>query len=156
MQNNLLDELIADYRGIVAALGYYRADWFLQFMGLESYPDYRHSGRLQNYLGQPPLSDRAFEILQALVVAAAKNLEDFDRQYADQLKLARNQSSMLIALTYLTLEELASDKAFELLQTVFQRLQNYLSPAEKSPQVPESTHKSPHHPIGFSITGIKP
>ena len=60
MQNNLLDELIADYRGIVAALGYYRADWFLQFMGLESFPNYRPSGRLQNYRGQPPLSDSAF------------------------------------------------------------------------------------------------
>lgn len=124
MQNNLLDELIADYRGIVAALGYYRADWFLRFMGLESFPDYRESGRLQNYRGQPPLSSAAFKILQALVVAAANNLEHFDRQYAAELRQSQNQPLMLIALTYLTLEELASDQAFERLQQVFQQLQN--------------------------------
>ena len=124
MQNKLLDELIADYRGIVAAIGYYRADWFLRFMGLESFPKYRSSGRLENYRGQPPLSDRAFAILQALVVAAAKNLEDFDRKYAAELSLKPNQSLILIALTYLTLEELASDEGCSRLQRIFQRLQN--------------------------------
>jgi hypothetical protein len=124
MQNNLLDELIADYRGIVAAIGHYRADWFLRFMGLESFPDYRESGRLQNYRGQPPLSDQAFKILQALVVAAAKNLEHFDRKYSQELRLRQNQPLILIALTYLNLEELASDKAFTRLQTIFQQLQN--------------------------------
>ena len=124
MQNNLLDELIADYRGIAAAIGYYRADWFLRFMGLESFPDFRASGRLGNYRGQPPLSDRAFKILQALVVAAAKNLERFDRKYAEELKISQNQPLMLIALTYLTLEELASEQALTRLQTIFQQLQN--------------------------------
>ena len=74
MRNNIFDELIADYRGIVAACGYYRADWFLRFLGLESFPNYREGGRLENYRGQPPLSDRAFKILQALVKAAAENL----------------------------------------------------------------------------------
>ncbi|WP_019503682.1 hypothetical protein [Pleurocapsa sp. PCC 7319] len=124
MQNNLLDELIADYRGIVAAIGHYRADWFLRFMGLESFPKYREEGRLQNYRGQSPLSDRAFKILQALVVAAAKNLEHFDRKYAKELKLSSNQPLMLMALTHLTLEELASDQAVVRLETIFHRLQN--------------------------------
>ncbi|MEH2172742.1 DUF7005 family protein [Nostoc sp.] len=54
MQNNILDELVADYRGIVAATGYYRADWCLRFLGLESFPDYRE-GSMQNYRGNPPL-----------------------------------------------------------------------------------------------------
>ncbi|HYQ84180.1 MAG TPA: hypothetical protein VEP28_09280, partial [Rubrobacter sp.] len=40
MRNNLLDELIADYAGITA-VGPYRADWFLRFMGLEAFPAYR-------------------------------------------------------------------------------------------------------------------
>ena len=31
---------------------------------------------------------------------------------------------MLIALTYLTLEELASERAFALIQTIFQQLQS--------------------------------
>ena len=35
MRNNLLDEIMADYMGITAAAGHFRADWFLRFMGLE-------------------------------------------------------------------------------------------------------------------------
>ncbi|WP_243902599.1 DUF7005 family protein [Aetokthonos hydrillicola] len=78
MRNNLLDELIADYIGIVAAIGYYRADWFLRFLGLEVFPNYREGGRLQNYRGKPPLSNRAFQVLQSLTKAAAEQLENFD------------------------------------------------------------------------------
>jgi len=111
MRNNLLDELIADYRGIVAATGHYRADWFLRFLGLESFPNYREGGRLQNYRGQPPLSDGAFKILQALVKTAVENLERFDAEYAGELITLNNQPLMLVALIYLTLEELASQEA---------------------------------------------
>jgi len=78
MRNNLLDELIADYMGIVSAIGFFRADWFLRFVGLENYPQYRAGARLENYRGDPPLSDGAFKILQALVKLAAENLEAFD------------------------------------------------------------------------------
>ncbi len=123
MRNNLLDELIADYRGIVAAIGYYRADWFLRFMGLESFPNYREGGRLQNYRGQPQLSEVAFKILQALVKAAAENLECFDAKYANQLKSINAQPLILMALTYLTLEELASKDANSLLLKTIDQLQ---------------------------------
>ncbi|MEH1870154.1 DUF7005 family protein [Nostoc sp.] len=122
MRNNLLDELIADYRGIVAAIGYYRADWFLRFVGLESYPNYREGGRLQNYRGQPQLSDVAFKILQALVKAAAENLESFDAKYANELRTLNAQPLILMALTYLTLEELASQEANSLLLTTIDQL----------------------------------
>jgi hypothetical protein len=116
MRNNLLDELIADYRGIVAATGTYKADWFLHFLGLESFPHYREGGRLQNYRGQPPLSDGAFKILQKLVKSAAENLETFDRQYS---QVSRGDCkgerpfapTELMALTSLTIEELASSQA---------------------------------------------
>lgn len=116
MRNNLIDELIADYMGIVAATGKFRADWFLRFLGLESFPDYRDGGRLQNYRGQPPLSDRAFKILQALVKSAAENLESFDTECSKELHDPGGQSLMLTALTHLTLEELASRKMDSLLQ----------------------------------------
>lgn len=122
MRNNLLDELIADYRGIVAATGHYRADWFLRFLGLESFPDYREGGRLQNYRGQPPLSDGAFKILQALVKAAAENLQRFDGDRADELRTLNGQPLMLIALTYLTLEELASQEANLRIQNTIDQL----------------------------------
>jgi hypothetical protein len=122
MRNNILDELIADYRGIVAATGYYRADWCLRFLGLESFPDYREGGRLQNYRGNPPLSDGAFKILQALVKAAAENLQRFHAEYARKLTDTNIQPLMLTTLTYVTLEELASKEANSFIQEYLDRL----------------------------------
>ncbi|WP_438822918.1 DUF7005 family protein [Nostoc favosum] len=123
MRNNILDELIADYRGIVVATGFYRADWCLRFLGLESFPDYREGGRLQNYRGQPPLSDGAFEILQALVKAAAENLQCFHAEYSEDLTDTNMQPLMLMGLTFLTLEELASQEAKFRIQQTLDKLQ---------------------------------
>lgn len=123
MRNNLLDELIADYRGIVMACNYYRADWFLRFLGLESFPQYRLGGRLENYRGQPPLSERAFKILQMLVKAAAENLAQFEAQKLWQLQDYTAQSLMLMALTTLTIEELASSEASLILETALDEIQ---------------------------------
>jgi hypothetical protein len=104
-------------------------------LGLESFPHYREGGRLQNYRGQPPLSDGAFKILQRLVKAAAKNLETFDRNYTQRISRGdckgerpkglasaspfaptEQQTRMLMALTSLTIEELASSQAGDLLK----------------------------------------
>ncbi|HLO48316.1 MAG TPA: hypothetical protein VK211_07845 [Kamptonema sp.] len=109
MRNNLMDELIADYRGIVAGnSGNYRADWFMRFLGLEAYPEYRQGGRMENYRGEPPLSAGAFQVLHALVKDAAHNLEKFHRNYAKELSDVLNQGKFIVALTRLTLEELAN------------------------------------------------
>lgn len=116
MQNNLLDELIADYMGIVAAIGYYRSDWFLRFVGLESFPVYRWGGRLENYRGSPSLSDGAFQVLQILVKQAAENLERFDRQVSRSDRSQQNKLAILMTLTQLTLEELASEAGDELIK----------------------------------------
>lgn len=99
--NNMLDELIADYAGITAAAGKYRAEWFLKFVGLADYPKYRKGSRLENYRGTPPLSDGAFRILQELVYHAAVNLE---KSMAD-----RRETGMaaLTGLCRMTLEEMA-------------------------------------------------
>lgn len=121
MRNNLLDETIADYRGIVAAIGCYRADWFLRFMGLENFPAYRQGGRLENYRGDPPLSEGAFKILQALVKTAAENLEAFDRKFSEQLRNSLGEAATLIALTTSTLEELASPGALAGLEAAVRR-----------------------------------
>lgn len=117
MRNHLLDELIADYRGIVAATGRYQAEWFLRFIGLESFPDYREGGRLQNYRGQPPLSDSAFKVLAALVQSAARQLERFDVQHRSELQHPDQAALVILALTHLTLEELALDAGDALIQT---------------------------------------
>jgi hypothetical protein len=118
MRNNLLDEIIADYVGIVAAIGRYRADWFLHFVGLEAYPAYRSGGRLDNYRGDPPLSDGSFRILQHLVEAAARNLERFDADLEGRRTL-RDRGRLISGLARMTLEEMASPTAKERFAEVF-------------------------------------
>ncbi len=108
MRNNLLDELIADYAGLVGATGRFQAAWFLRFVGLEEFPRYRPGGRLDLYRGKPPLSDGAFRVLQALVVRAAENLERFDAS-----REAGETVLTVAALASLRLEELAAEDAGE-------------------------------------------
>jgi hypothetical protein len=118
MQNKVLDELIADYAGIATATGEFNADWFLTFVGLEHYPTYREGGRLQNYKGTPPLSDGAFVILQTLVHHAAKNLETYTTTYPQSISGYTTVNPLLLALTYLTLEELASEESWQIIQNI--------------------------------------
>lgn len=116
MRNNLLDELIADYAGIVAAEGHYRADWFLRFVGLHTYPDFEPGGRLSIYRGKPPLSDGAFRVLQRLVVRAAANLEKVDREALPREgRGPQLQAAAVAALSSLRVDELASDRGAEML-----------------------------------------
>jgi hypothetical protein len=111
MRNNLLDELVADYAGITA-VGPYRADWFLRFMGLEAFPAYREGGRLQNYRGDPPLSDGAFRALQRLVKDAAENLGRLGSDPAYQPgRETEDRAATLLALTGFRLEDLAVPEA---------------------------------------------
>lgn len=108
MRNSLLDEVIADYMGIVAAAGRYRAEWFLRFMGLESYPRYRRGGRLENYRGEPPLSNGAFTVLRSLVKSAAERLELFDETRASGAWSPAERARVITTLARLGLETLAS------------------------------------------------
>lgn len=119
MRNNLLDELIADYMGIAAAVGKFRADWLLRFLGLELFPKYREGGRLQNYRGAPSLSDRAFTVLQKLVVRVAAHLEDFDRRNVPEFQHAGLAPVLVTTLARLTVEEMASKSAQEILEASF-------------------------------------
>lgn len=119
MRNNLIDELIADYRGIVAGNGgKYCADWFLRFLGLENFPVYRQGGRMENYRGDPSLSDGAFQVLQGVVKDAAKNLERFHQNHGEELSREVNQGRLLMALTRLTLEELANQERVDQIKLV--------------------------------------
>lgn len=93
MRNNVLDEILADYAGITAAAGRFRAGWLLRFL----------SSRLDLYRGDPPLSDGAFRVLRALVEAAAENVERWDGP--------GDRTSRVLALASLRLEDLASPEA---------------------------------------------
>ena len=107
-RNHAYDELIADCMGIVAAAGTYRPDWFLRFVGLENYPRYREGGRLENYLGSPPLSDGAFRILQALVYRASENVEKICRGVCAGADTPEGKAGLLLSLAGMSLIDLAS------------------------------------------------
>ncbi|MBK5242253.1 hypothetical protein [Clostridium sp.] len=70
MQNKVQDEIIADFFGILEAMGEYKPAWALLLLGLENYPKYRKGGRLEIYRGNPPLSDSSFDILKQITVVA--------------------------------------------------------------------------------------
>jgi len=108
-RNHLLDEMIADYMGLVAATGRYRAQWFLCFMGLEDYPAYRTGGRLANYLINRELSGEAFKELQSYINNAARNLEIFSDKYASVVYQGEGKYQMLLAMSKMNLIELASE-----------------------------------------------
>jgi hypothetical protein len=113
MRNNLLDELMADYAGIVAAAGRYRADWFLRFCGLEDACGCRADGRLWNYRGDPPLSTAAFAVLQRLAAAAAARVEAMDAALDPVHRTPAGRARVLLALAGSTLEEIADEGAEE-------------------------------------------
>jgi hypothetical protein len=108
MRNNLLDELMADYAGIVAAAGLYRADWALRFLGLEGHDGCRAGGRAWNYRGEPPLSDPAFVVLQRLVRAAVERIEAMDRVLGPASRTGEGRARALLVLAELTIEEIAA------------------------------------------------
>jgi hypothetical protein len=110
MRNNVLDELIADYAGMVAATGAFRAAWFLRFLGLEDPERCRPGGRLDLYRGDPPLSDGAFRSLHALIRSAAETLERFGAHAAHAARpdTLSERALMLSALASLRLDDLAA------------------------------------------------
>ncbi|MHB8918035.1 MAG: DUF7005 family protein [Desulfocucumaceae bacterium] len=110
-RNHAYDELIADCMGILEAAGTYRREWFLRFLGLENYPAYREGGRLENYLGIPPLSEGAFRILQTLVWKASENLEKICLGSAAPLNTPEGKAKLLLALADLSLIDLAIGEA---------------------------------------------
>jgi hypothetical protein len=130
MRNNLHDELIADYAGITAAAGRYRADWFLRFLGLEDFPAYRPGGRLDLYRGDPPLSDGAFRQLHALIKEVAETVERFD---AGRPNDPRERALAILALAVLGLEELAGSEGEERLRRKVEELRGSIDWSRPAP-----------------------
>lgn len=116
-KNHLFDEFIADYMGIVAAIGRYRADWFLAFMGLENYPAFRPGGRLTNYLKDTEISGDAFEELKTCIKKAAENMEIYSKKHQDVYS-AKGRYEMLLQLSKTNLIMLASDDAEKIFKEV--------------------------------------
>ena len=129
MRNNLLDETIADYAALVSVFGHYKAELARHFFGLETYPEYRPGGRLENYLGDPPLGEAAFKVLQNVVDKAIANLGAFDEDETQRAEGRRPLASIVIAIGSMTLDELALEDISERVAMVCEALQ------EPSPDV---------------------
>ena len=109
-RNNLVDELIADYVGLVRTFGKYRSDLALRFFGLEAYPVCRAGSRLELYRGKPPLSDGAFSLARRLVHEAVRSLARLDEALRLSPGGRPSLSRLVIGLASLGLEELSREE----------------------------------------------
>lgn len=75
--NNLHDELIADYIGIIATKKVFEKKWLLTFLGLEEYPKYRIGARLENYIKTIKIDSPDFMVITYLMYNAIENLALF-------------------------------------------------------------------------------
>ena len=107
MQNKLLDELLADFCGIVSATGTYSKEWALCFLGINDEFECRPGGRIENYRGDPPLSSGAFNALKEMVCAAVANLEVFDRASVRDPISFSDQAAAICTIASFTLDNLA-------------------------------------------------
>lgn len=133
MRNHLLDELMADYTGIVAATGRFRADWFLRFLGIDGAAP-RPGARVEIYRGKPPLSDGAFAAQHEIMRRAAAIVERVDRQVWPEggSRSHQDQAAMVRALGTLGLLALASPGGEERLVEVSARELHVCSPRHHS------------------------
>lgn len=123
MRNHMLDELIADYAGLVAATGRYRADWFLRFLGISEGGRDGGPRRLDLYRGDPPLSAPATALLCDLARAAAKNVESFDRAtWPGEPRSDADRARMVFTLASFRLEALAAPAAARMLEEEFAKV----------------------------------
>ena len=106
MRNNILDELVADFVGLVRAFGGYRSDLARLFLGLEAFPTIRAGSRIEVYRGD--LSDAALSTVAALAVDATHNLQKASDALPDLADDLAALARTIYALYSLTLEELAA------------------------------------------------
>lgn len=119
MNNNIHDELLADYMGISSIEKKFNSIWFLKFMGLESYPNYRKGGRLQNYMVQSGLSNSAIDILEHLTFKAANNIQAFEGSLGIVCS-EKDRIRRLLCLCSLDLVELSAKSAISELSNHYQ------------------------------------
>ncbi len=72
-ENRLHDELIADFNGLYAAFGFYKADYFLHFMGVKG----KSGKRLVCYY--PKMTDELFKETGKIATEAARFLEKWSQ-----------------------------------------------------------------------------
>lgn len=92
-QNNLHDELVADFTGIMCAVGEFKAKWFLAGMGIDLYPKEQEVGRFPVYTSE--LSKEAAEIMKKIIIKAANNVEKWSQTDAVK-QMSRNERVLFL------------------------------------------------------------
>ncbi|MBU2974986.1 DUF7005 family protein [Zobellia sp. B3R18] len=121
MANNMHDEMLADYMGITKALGKFNSDWFLKFIGLENYPEYREGGRFQNYIVKDLLSEKSIVLLRTIIKNASVNLELFD-EFLGAHRNLEDRSFRLHTLCALGLLTISSEGGKDKLLSYYENL----------------------------------
>lgn len=81
-RNHLHDELIADFMGIVSAVGSYNAEWFIKFLGINNGTNKKpEEGRFGIYT--KGLSPEALDVIKSITVSAAYSLEKYYKSRQD-------------------------------------------------------------------------
>jgi hypothetical protein len=105
IRSNVLDELVADFAGLVAATGEYSRDLALRFLGLHHYPDIPDGSRLRVYRGA--LTEAQLRIVGALARQAAGRLEECARHWGPRLRDLGVLAAVVGALVTVSVEEVA-------------------------------------------------
>jgi len=93
-------------------MGEYNPELALLFLGLENYPKYRNGGRLENYRGNPALSDSSFEILKKIIVYAVNNMNRVYLENKESHNSKQGKLELIKKFTSVSLEELADTAVF--------------------------------------------
>jgi hypothetical protein len=113
IRTHVLDELLADFAGLVRTDGRYDARLALRFLGLDRWPEWRAGGRVENYV-RGKLPDEVLPAIGALAVRAAGQLEAISRAHAGVLPALDGVVGLLTALCGMSLDDLASPAAADL------------------------------------------
>jgi hypothetical protein len=105
IRSNVLDELVADFAGLVGATGAYSRNLALRFLGLHDYPSIPEGSRLRVY--RTSLSDAQLDVVAALACKATTHLEECAARWGQRLRDLTVLSSVIVGLMAVSVEELA-------------------------------------------------
>ncbi len=134
--HRVLDELVADFAGLLRAFGAYPEPLALRFLGLERSPALRPGGRLEYYRGSPALSDEAFAVVTRITARAVATLASVANAAGTRLRTVEALAHLVVVLSRLSLEELAGPGGEARALDEFERVERR-SPLAIGPSHPE-------------------
>jgi hypothetical protein len=106
IRSNILDELLADFAGLIAGTGRYDPRVALRCLGIAPDGTLSPDSRLLIYRGT--LSDSALRVVATLAARAAEHLERCAHAWGDRLKDVNTLATVIVTLASRPVEELAA------------------------------------------------